>query len=104
MARVRSRMPESFTALRGSLFDGYNAEMEAVHRKNAARLREIMWAAGQTCMGRVKDLTRLTVTRESWSRWRDRGAAVRPRSATVFRGTPLSAKADTRTRVARLGR
>ncbi len=35
--RVRERL-----ATDGSLFDGYNAEMEQVHRRNAARLRELV--------------------------------------------------------------
>jgi hypothetical protein len=30
----------------GSLFQGYNPDMEALHRRNAARLREIIAAAG----------------------------------------------------------
>ncbi len=30
----------------GSLFDGYNAEMESVHRRNAARLREVLARVG----------------------------------------------------------
>ncbi len=35
--RVRERL-----AADGSLFDGYNAEMERVHHRNAARLRELV--------------------------------------------------------------
>jgi hypothetical protein len=30
----------------GSLFDGYHPEMEAVHRRNAARLREVLARVG----------------------------------------------------------
>ena len=35
--RVRSRLAES-----GDLFDGYNVEMEAVHVRNATRLKQII--------------------------------------------------------------
>ncbi len=40
-AAVRARL-----AADGSLFDGYHPEMEAVHRANAARLREIVAEVG----------------------------------------------------------
>jgi len=39
--RVRARL-----AADGSLFDGYNAEMEQIHRRNAARLRELITEHG----------------------------------------------------------
>lgn len=45
---VRERLLED-----GSLFDGYNVEMEAVHRENAARLREIIAEIGWPTISRV---------------------------------------------------
>ena len=39
--RVRALLAED-----GSLFDGYHPQMEAVHRRNAARLREVIAAYG----------------------------------------------------------
>ena len=46
--RVRARL-----AADGSLFGGYHAEMEAVHRRNARRLREIIAASGWPGRSRV---------------------------------------------------
>ena len=46
--RVRTRL-----AADGSLFEGYHPEMEAVHRANAARLREILDAHGWPGHARV---------------------------------------------------
>jgi len=48
--RTRARL-----AADGGLFAGYHPEMEAVHRENAARLREVVDATGWPGRGRVGD-------------------------------------------------
>lgn len=48
--RVRARL-----AATGALFEGHHPEMEAVHRANAARLRELVAAAGWPGRARVGD-------------------------------------------------